>query len=141
MREIKFRAWNGKEMFDVDVLAISPVGWDSGGTGVSLAYQPHIKVMQYTGLKDINGTKIYEDDIDIDVDNGNLSVVKYLEKYGAYCFVPAELYLHEDYEKEVTYQHGYDCYFHNVTPSKYAKIIGNIHEHPYLLEGEAIETN
>lgn len=66
MREIKFRAWNGKELFSVDVLAISPCTWDCpdhGKRGVSLAYQPHIKVMQYTGLKDKNGLEIYEGDI------------------------------------------------------------------------------
>lgn len=66
VREIKFRAWNGKEMFNVDVLAISPCTWDCpdyGKRGVSLAYQPHIKVMQYTGLHDKNGKEIYEGDI------------------------------------------------------------------------------
>lgn len=65
MREIKFRAYDekSKRMFNVDVLAISPVMWDSGGTGVSLAYQPHIKVMQFTGLYDKHHKPIYEGDI------------------------------------------------------------------------------
>jgi uncharacterized phage protein (TIGR01671 family) len=66
MREIKFRAWDGKVMYVVDVLAISECTWscpDYGKRGVSLAYQPYIEVMQYTGIEDKNDKEIYEGDI------------------------------------------------------------------------------
>jgi len=64
--EILYRGWDGKRMFTVDVMAICPCGWDSpdyGTRGVSLAYQPHIKVMQYSGVNDEAGEKAFSGDI------------------------------------------------------------------------------
>lgn len=65
-RKPKFRAWDGKAMFNVDVLAISECTWgcpDYGKRGVSLAYQPSIEIMQFTGFHDKNGKEVYEGDI------------------------------------------------------------------------------
>src|SRR5690554_2183129 len=119
MREIKFRAWDdkSKEIFVVDVLAINPVTWDSGGTGVSLAYQPHIKIMQYAGLKDKNGREIFEGDI------VSYFGLKYevLFKNGAFGWM-------ED---------GEFYSFNEMARSEFNKfeIIGNVYENPELLEG------
>jgi len=68
MRQIKFRAWDErkKEMFQVDVLAISPCTWDCpehDKRGVSLAYQPSTPVMQFTGLLDREGVEVFEGDV------------------------------------------------------------------------------
>lgn len=64
MREIKFRAWDGKSMFNVEQITFNEAIWGCDkGRGVSIVFQPHIILMQFTGLHDKNGKEIYEGDI------------------------------------------------------------------------------
>jgi len=70
MRKIKFRAYSERiGMFNVDVLSITEGMWDCGGyldgkkrIGMSIAHQPHLKLMQFTGHY-CHGKEIYEGDI------------------------------------------------------------------------------
>lgn len=133
MREIKFRAFykgdteewesdgNARMIYDIQE-AYDGIGFDDpeGGFGwVScfsdfMAYEK-MTVMQYTGLKDEDGTEIYEGDIVKCFTNGNSYVSFKGGVFGLifdYTFIP----------------------FSDIHGGM--KVIGNIYEHKPLLERE-----
>ena len=144
MREIKFRAihkltlkkWNEEDLYFHDGNWYEDFRALEDGRPLNLE---QCEVMQYTGLKDENGTEIYEGDI-------FALEVPYID------FVIGETI----YEKEyipVTYESGsYVLYeqgiqehnLHDVLTGWRIKegykcsgvVVGNIHEHKHLLEAE-----
>ena len=129
MREIKFRAWDKihKEMSTWSSLYDNPNLWE-----YILSHNEQfenwigdIVLMQYTGLKDKNGTEIYEGDILLfnNSHNGMNKKWKCVVKYRGGSFVC-------EYPVDGVYNH-FDSW--NV-PKVTWEVIGNIYENPELLE-------
>ena len=130
MRDIKFRAWNGKVMsYDVNVYSDGTVGdywW-----GADVIFEDYLKhsfsegnLMQYTGLKDKNGVEIYEGDL-VNYD-GYLGYVGF--DNGVYIFYEIKpLKNYDEYQIEL----------HEIVIEEQmnTEVIGNIYENPELLEG------
>jgi uncharacterized phage protein (TIGR01671 family) len=125
MREIKFRAWNGKmeKMFSAedmaeDQMTLLPTGQfinvSSESTKLSIIYPLDAMLpLQYTGLKDKNGKEIYEGDI--------VKVPQF----------PRPLFVKWDYN-------GYHLFENICNEASLGgvedEVIGNIYENPELLK-------
>jgi uncharacterized phage protein (TIGR01671 family) len=129
MREIKFRVWIKRynKIFTLESLkwsddkliisANTPNGglhnvWFDADELDNLSNVIHL--MQYTGLFDKNGTPIYEGDI-LKIGNSNIEVI--WDKNNA-CFTLKSNHFHLGFQ------------------SIFYEVIGNIYEHPNLLESE-----
>ncbi len=132
MRKYKFRAWDGREMFNVDVLAISPCGWscpDHGRRGVSLPYQPSVTVMQSTGLFDKNGVEIYVGDI---LDDSYVNPMTGEKIINLYTVMPGD-----DKCDACRVKHfkdsARDTLLFLINHKDRTRVVGNIYENPELL--------
>ena len=142
MREIKFRGYFKKEgMFVIDVLAIGKCSWDCpdfNTYGVSLAYQPHIPVMQYTEKKDKTSKEIYEGDIlfnkiTITQPQGELTttIIGYVKTLNGMTYLIGRIC--QDVDGEELSVGKYKALFLH---PEWFEVIGNIYENPELLEEE-----
>ena len=116
MRDIKFRAWDkfGETMITSDELLVA----NSPYLKHSLIDTKKLKLMQFTGFQDRNGVEIYEGDL-IEKDDDKFvrcGVVSFIHG----CWMVAS-------------KSG-ERYFNLHWYLSQAEVIGNIHQHPELLE-------
>jgi len=136
MREIKFRAWDKEEKFMLqDIQSMydgscnhketeERYGWISCFD--SFIDDDNYVVMQYTGLKDKNGTEIYEGDIVTTDLKRPYLIVEFRDG----CFMFNCNDGGEDY-----YDIMLPIMKEPKTIYKYGEVIGNIHDNPELLGG------
>ncbi len=132
MRELKFRAFHKptKKMFDVGMIDmlykriyryISYISLgESSCDGMECYETEYCELMQYTGLKDCKGKRIYEGDI---IENSNIGLIAKVCWDNEYC--------------------GYSLVNNNFVaslldynPSIYYTVIGNIYQNPELLPSD-----
>lgn len=136
MRIIKFRAWdkeNETMIYPKGILFNGRVVFFS--CGVLEPFEGY-ELMQYTGLKDVAGTEIYEGDIVIIHDSFETKIGYKSEVL--FTVDGARVWTHPihralDVVSPTRLLSHYCDYGHGGKPGRFCKIIGNIYENPELL--------
>ncbi|EHF3649949.1 hypothetical protein LTW59_000509 [Listeria monocytogenes] len=135
MRDIEYRAFVKKDKkvlpvtdlcfnrYEKDAVGVSGCGNAKCTLCVDWYNFDDVVLMQYTGLKDKNGNKIFEGDIVIN-SKGQIGYIAFLVQEAGFVVVLKN----SDYR--LGHRNTNECY----ERATHHKIIGNIHENPELLE-------
>lgn len=128
MREIKFRAWDGKVMRYDNILIDGSNGHVIGSP----------ILMQFTGLKDREGKEIWEGDVLSSCPIGYIPETRKPGELGEVVWIEPKKGYHEDPShgwkiKSKTGLTNITVWLH-VTGCGYEEVLGNIHENPELLK-------
>lgn len=129
---LKFRAWDtrGKRMYKVGQLTLDELAsWNFKSDredemiGVSPFLQPHIKIMQSTGMRDKNDKEIFEGDIVKPTSFARwIGTVEYSPDHAAFIL--------KDHNND--FLRSEPVFLSQFTEG--LKVLGNIYENPELLE-------
>lgn len=141
MRDIKFRVWRvERQEFASNNIYASWLQYDNGIMIPS--FQEEIILMQFTGMKDIDGREIYEGDIYRDefsiddekgIDERVYFICVFVKCMAAFCWLSTAEYLlgMHDYDKWIENEEL--PYTLDVEEVCKLKVIGNAYENPELL--------
>lgn len=118
MRAIEFRVWDEEEQVMVSPDSITRNGFATWERNSRTTEMTNANIMQFTGLLDKNGKKIFEGDV-IHCDNGSVGTIIYY----------AENMM---YKVDSSGKCGFCHPVYGYAPP--FEVIGNIYENPKLLE-------
>lgn len=130
MRQIKFRAWDGKKMHlpeysdkeDFHIMADGTISFTKEygyeRHEMTMTRESNWVLMQFTGMKDESGLDVYEDDIlETRVQDGSKVLLHIVFQNGGFYAKPI---------REVIYRAPDSWYL--------CRVVGNAYEHPHLLQ-------
>ena len=125
-RVIKFRAWDENlKMMDNDFFIYADgnlferasKSYDTPNTEIEQAYS--LKLMQFTGINDINGVEVFEGDL-VECNRSRIAQVKFL--HGRFSVTIKSVYANRDMETLP------------ISSFETLRVIGNIYQNPELLK-------